>query len=278
MENSEEIFHVLQLDIIIGGKFSIYQHCYAIKLSNIGKKMARPTSMKTIGILGGMSNQATAEYYRMINNAVNKRLGGWEIAETIIQGVNFGNIEYFVRNNKWEEAKRYLEEKAIGAQNAGADLLICVSNTMHRVLEDISNIIDIPFIHIVDPTGRAIVDAGLSTIGLIGTKPAMESNYLSDRFKKRFDINIITPQESDQLLVDKIIFNELVKGNYQKSSKQTYINICQKLKDNGAQGIVLGCTEIFLLLKQEDIPEIPLFNTTELHVKAAVEIALEQKA
>ncbi len=240
--------------------------------------MARPTSMKTIGILGGMSNQATAEYYRMINNAVNKRLGGWEIAETLIQGVNFGNIEYFVRNNKWEEAKRYLEEKAIGAQNAGADLLICVSNTMHRVLEDISNIIDIPFIHIVDPTGRAIVDAGLSTIGLIGTKPAMESNYLSDRFKKRFDINIITPQESDQLLVDKIIFNELVKGNYQKSSKQTYINICQKLKDNGAQGIVLGCTEIFLLLKQEDIPEIPLFNTTELHVKAAVEIALEQKA
>jgi len=234
--------------------------------------------MKTIGILGGMSNQATAEYYRMINETVNKRLGGWDIAETLIQGVNFGNIEYFVRNNKWSEAKEYLEEKAIGAQNGGADLLICVSNTMHRVLNDISTIINIPFIHIVDPTGEAIVKAGFSTVGLIGTKPVMESNYLSDRFKKLFNINIIIPKENEQLLIDKIIFNELVKGNYRNSSKQKYIEICQKLKDNGAQGIILGCTEIFLLLKQDDIPEVPLFNTTELHVNAAVKMALDEIA
>ena len=236
--------------------------------------MIRPIPMKTIGILGGMSNQATAEYYRMINEAVNQRLGGWDIAETLIQGVNFGNIEYFVRNNKWDEARNYLEKKAIGIQKGGADLLICVSNTMHRVLDNIEKIIDIPFIHISDPTGKAIVQSGLSKAGLIGTKPVMEASYISDRFRGNFGIEIITPDKNEQVIIDQIIFDELVKGKIMESSKQKYIEVCNKLKDKGAQGVILGCTEIFLLIQQADIPEMPLFNTTELHVKAAVEMAL----
>lgn len=155
--------------------------------------MARPIPMKTIGILGGMSDQATAEYYRMINEAVNERLGNWDIAETLIQGVNFGNIEYFVRNGKWDEARDYLTKKAVGAEKGGADLLICVSNTMHRVLDNISDLVNIPFIHIVDPTGQAIVNAGLSKIGLIGTKSVMEASYISDRCKSKYGIVIVAP-------------------------------------------------------------------------------------
>jgi aspartate racemase len=232
--------------------------------------------MKTIGILGGMSNQATGEYYRMINEAVNERLGGWDIAETIIQGVNFGNIQYFIRNNKWEEAREYLEKKAIGARNAGADILICVSNTMHKVLDNISNVVDIPFLHISDPTGAAIVKAGLSKVGLIGTKPVMEADYISDRFRDGFNIEIVTPDEKDQVLVDSVIFDELVKGKIKAESKQAYIEVCRRMKDNGAQGVILGCTEIFLLIQQPDIPEMPLFNTTELHVKAVVDMALAE--
>lgn len=236
--------------------------------------MTRPMSMKTIGILGGMSNQATAEYYRMINETVNHRLGNWDIAETLIQGVNFGNIEYFVRNNKWDDARKYLTKKAVGAEQGGADLLICVSNTMHRVLDDISNQINIPFIHIVDPTGQAIVNAGLSNVGLIGTKSVMEASYIRDRYQSHYGIDIVTPDEENQILVDKIIFDELVKGKIIEASRRKYIEVCRRLIDRGAQGIILGCTEIFLLLRQSDIPEIPLFNTTELHVKAAVDMAL----
>lgn len=149
---------------------------------------------------------------------------------------------------------------------------------MHKVLDNISDLITIPFIHIVDPTGQALVNARLSKVGLIGTKVVMESNYLSDRYKSNYGIDIVTPDEENQVLVDKIIFDELVKGKIIEASRQEYIEICRRLKDRGAQGIILGCTEICLLLRQSDIPEIPLFNTTELHAKAAVDMAIEETA
>lgn len=245
------------------------------KMENKEDIMTRPTPMKTIGILGGMSNQATAEYYRMINALVNDRLGKWEIAETLIQGVNFGNIEYFVRNGKWDEAREYLEDKAVGAEKGGADFLICVSNTMHRVMDNISNVVSIPFIHIVDPTGQAIIDSGLNKIGLIGTKSVMEASYIKERYKSKFGIDIVTPDEEDQVLVDEIIFNELVKGKIEDASRQKYVEVCEKLREKDAQGVILGCTEIFLLLCQPDMPDFPMFNTTELHIKAVVDLALE---
>ena len=237
--------------------------------------MQRPTPMKTIGILGGMSNQATAEYYRMINEKVNNRLGGWEIGETLIQGVNFGNIEYYVRNKRWDEAREYIEEKAIAAEKGGADLLVCVSNTMHCVLDRMEEILSIPFIHISDPSGEAIKKLGLNKVGILGTKPVMEADYIKDRFKTKFDIELLSPNEADQVTVDSIIFDELVKGDIRAESKQHYVEISRRLLAQGAQGIILGCTEIFLLLTPEDLPEAPLFNTTELHVDAAVAFALQ---
>lgn len=239
-----------------------------------GIAMTRPSKMKTIGILGGMSNQATSEYYRMINELVNQRLGGWEIAETLIQGLNFGNIEYYVRNGLWDEARTYIEDKAIGAQSGGADMLLCVSNTMHCVLDRIDDLVDIPFIHISDPTGQTIKDAGLTKVGILGTKPVMEANYIKDRFKQKFDIEVISPSEDSQVTIDRIIFDELVRRDIKACSRDAYVTICEELVEQGAQGIILGCTEIFLLLKPEHLPQVPLFNTTELHVKAAVDLAL----
>jgi aspartate racemase len=233
----------------------------------------RPYPQKTIGILGGMSNRATVEYYNFINQAVNKRLGGWDIAETIIIGCNFGNIEYFVRQGEWDAAETYLLEKAKLAQAGGADILICMSNTMHKVLSRISDVISIPFIHIATPTAAAIKQQQLQTVALLGTLPVMAENYMREKYEE-VGINIIVPTNNQQIQIDKIIFDELVKNIVTPQSKQFYINICQNLVSRGAQGIILGCTEIFLLIKPEDFENLPLFNTTELHVDAVVNLAL----
>lgn len=235
----------------------------------------RPLPIKTIGILGGMSNQATAEYYRLINQAVNNRLGGWDIAETVIIGVNFGNIEYFVRNNLWIDAGEYLAQKAEAAERAGAELLVCVSNTMHRVADRFIRNVSIPFIHIADPTGRAIRAAGLVRVGLVGTKPVMSMPYLRDYYEKNFEVEIVVPSEEDQFEVDRIIFNELVRRELRTESKEFFLSVCDRLLKQGAQGLILGCTEIFLLISQNDRPAFPMFDTTALHVEAVVAHALD---
>ncbi|WP_198526436.1 aspartate/glutamate racemase family protein [Halarcobacter anaerophilus] len=163
---------------------------------------------------------------------------------------------------------------AVNVEKGGADFLICVSNTMHKVLDDISDTIKIPFIHIVDPTAEAIKKAGLKKVGLLGTKATMESSFFKDRFKNKHNIELIIPNEEEQKIIDEIIFNELVKGIISEDSRRKYIEISKKMNQQGAQGLILGCTEIFLLLRQSDIPNLPMFNTTELHVKAAVKFAL----
>jgi aspartate racemase len=235
--------------------------------------VSRPLRQKTIGILGGMSNQATAEYYRLLNVETNRRLGGWEIAETVIVGVNFGNIEYFVRNNLWTEAGDYLASKAIAAQAAGADFLICVSNTMHRVAPRFTRDLEIPFIHIADPTGQAMLRAGVKRVGLLGTKPVMSAGFLKDYYSAEFSVDVLVPDEDEQREVDRIIFDELVRGELVPSSRQTYVRVCEGMRARGADGIILGCTEIFLLLTQNDVPGLQIFDTTSLHVQAAVEHA-----
>jgi aspartate racemase len=226
--------------------------------------------MKTIGILGGMSNQATAEYYRLINAAVNERLGGWDIAETVIQGVNFGNIHYFIHNEMWDAAAVYLCGKAQGAERAGADLLICVSNTMHRVADAIKASVNIPFIHIADPTGAAIRRAGLTKVALLGTRPVMAASYLQDHYREHHGVTIVTPGDDEQCEIDRIIFDELVRRVIRPASKAFYLGVCERLRGQGAQGVILGCTEIFLLISQQDMPDFPVFDTTALHVAAAV--------
>lgn len=235
------------------------------------ERTARPLPQKTIGILGGMSNQATSEYYRMLNEGLNTRLGGWDNGEIVIVSVNFGNIEHFVRNGLWDEARTYLNEKIERLEQAGADVIACVSNTMHRVVEPIMANRTTPFIHIADPTAKEVRAAGLRKVGLIGTMPVMQSEELKKRYRDRFGIELLTPSPDDRTTVDRIIFNELVKRNLNRSSKAEYIRIVETLRQQGAEGIILGCTEIFLLIDQTDFSDFPVFDTTALHVKEIID-------
>lgn len=230
----------------------------------------RPLPQKTIGILGGMSDQATMAFYHKINQFTREKLGGWDIAEVIIQGVNFGNIEYFVRNDLWDEASDYLVNKAKLAEAGGADVLICVSNTMHKVMDDVQKAISIPFLHIADATSAAIQSKGIQKVGILGTKPIMADTYMSEYYKDKFNIEVLSPTKEDQTIIDQIIFDELVKGVFTPASKQEYVRISREMQSRGVQGIILGCTEIFMLLKPEDLPDLPLFDTAELHARAVV--------
>lgn len=235
----------------------------------------RPLKQKKIGLLGGMSAEATSEYYRAINAAVNARLGGREIAETIIVGVNFGNVEYWIRNEGWDALGDYLAEKAIAAERAGADFLICASNTVHRVYERFTRDIGIPFLHIADPTGAAIRAAGLKRILLLGTYPVMSASYMRDYYARNFGLEIMVPDEAERRDVDRIIFDELCKGEISPASKARYLEIADKYRAAGAEGLIMGCTEICLLIAQADRPDFPMFDTAGLHVEAAVKRALE---
>lgn len=235
--------------------------------------MSRPYKQKTVGILGGMSDRATVEYYQLINHAVNRRLGGYDIAETLIVGCNFGNIEYCVSNSRWDIAEKYLIGKAKQAEQGGADILICMSNTMHMVLGNLREHVSIPFLHIATPTAEAIHQKGLKKIALLGTKPVMSESYMVQQYQQT-GIEVVVPTLKQQDDINNIIFSELVKGVISLSSKQRYIDICHDLVSKGAQGIILGCTEIFLLIQEDDFDDLPLFNTTQLHVDAVVDAIL----
>jgi aspartate racemase len=240
-------------------------------------RMVRPLPLKTIGVLGGMSNQATAEYYRLLNERLNARLGGWDIGEIVTVSVNFGNIEHFVRREAWEDAHRYLSGKIDALERAGADVILCVSNTMHRVVEPIMAGRPTPFIHIVDPTGGAARRAGLKRLGLLGTMPVMRSDYLRKRYESHFGIDIVVPPVEDAEIVDRIIFDELVRRDLRAASKAEYLRIIDAMRKAGAEGIILGCTEMFLLVNQADRPAFPILDTTALHVDAAVEFVLDHR-
>jgi aspartate racemase len=234
----------------------------------------RPLTQKTIGVLGGMSNQATGEYYRMLNERLNVRHGGWDNGEIVIVSANFGNIEYFVRADKWDASKAYLAQKIDALEAAGADVILCVSNTMHRVVEPIMAERGTPFIHIADPTGAKIAHTGLKRVGLLGTAPVMNSLELANRYRSKFGVEVIAPSDDDQALVDRIIFDELVRRDLRPESKEAYLRVVEDLRRRGAEGVVLGCTEIFLLIGQADLPDFPVFDTAALHVEAAVDFAV----
>jgi aspartate racemase len=232
--------------------------------------------MKVIGILGGSSDQATAEYYRLLNQAVQKHLGGWNTAELVLNSMNFAVAEAWVRNGRWEEAGADLAARAASLERAGADLLICVSNTLHKVAEVFTAGLRIPFLHIVDPTAEAIRKAGLRRVGLLGTRPAMAADsHLGRRYAERFGIEIVVPDAAAQETVDRIIFDELCRGVFLPESRATYLEIIERVRARGAEGIILGCTEIPLLVTQADRPDLPMFDTAALHAEAAVALALE---
>jgi aspartate racemase len=229
--------------------------------------------MKTIGVLGGMSSQATGEYYRMINAGISSILGTWNTAELLLYSVNFANIEAFVRRNQWDDAADYLVAKAIQLEQGGADFIVMVSNTMHRVAPQIEAAIQIPLIHIVDVAAQEIKKHGISKVGVLGTKPVMEADFYRSRFRQH-DIEAISPSSEQCQIIDTIIFDELVFGTLKDESRNIYLDIMRDLAEQGAQGIVLGCTEIEMLVKPEDIPELLLFDTTALHCQKAVNLAL----
>ena len=234
----------------------------------------RPLPQKTIGVLGGMSDVATADYYRLINARLNAHHGGWDNAEVVVVSVNFGNIQHFVRNGLWDAARDYLAEKVDRLEGAGVDVVICATNTMHRVVAPIMAERRTPFIHIVDPTGAAVRAAGLRRVALLGTAPTMRSTEMAQRYAERFGVDVMAPTEADIAVVDRIIFDELVRSDIRPASQTEYLRVINALRTAGAEGVILGCTEIGLLIRQDNLPGFPIFDTTALHVEAAVAFAL----
>ena len=229
--------------------------------------------MKTIGVLGGMSGVATGEYYRRINEGINVHRGGHAAAELVLYSVDFAVIEGFIRDEQWDRAAEYLAERARRLERAGAEFLILATNTMHRVAAELQDAIGIPLIHIVDPTADAAAADGAKTLGLLGTVPVMEADFYRARFAD-FGFEILVPAERDRALVHRVIFEQLTRGIIDDRSRQDYLRIMRDLVARGAQGIVLGCTEISLLVAAPDMPGTVLYDTTALHVERAVRISL----
>lgn len=231
--------------------------------------------MKTIGIIGGSTDVATAEYYKLINSGIRARLGDMHTGEIIINSMDLHHSVRFLQHRLFDEAAAYLHHKAAGLERAGADFILCVSNTWHLSAPRFMQGVSIPFLHIVDPTARAIRADGWSKVGLLGTKTTMAGTFLSDRYKEDFGIDIVVPTEEDQDFIDRIIFEELSFANFTDDSRDRYLAIIDSLSARGCQGVILGCTEIPLLVKQADRPHIPMYDTMTLHVEAAVALALE---
>jgi aspartate racemase len=228
--------------------------------------------MRTIGLLGGMSWESTAEYYRLANELVRERLGGLHSAPLVLVSVDFAAIERLQMAGDWDQAGRLLAGEAARVQAAGADLLLLCTNTMHLVADQIEAAVSIPFLHLADATAQAARRAGVSRVGLLGTAFTMEQAFYRDRLAGH-GLDVLTPGAADRAEAHRIIYDELVLGDVRESSRDAYRAVIGRLVAAGAQGIVLGCTEIELLIGAADSP-VPVFPTTRLHIEAAVELAL----
>ncbi|MCP4166102.1 MAG: aspartate/glutamate racemase family protein [Chloroflexi bacterium] len=229
--------------------------------------------MKTIGLLGGMSWESTELYYRWINEGVKKRLGGLHSAQIALVSVDFQDIEVMQARGDWDEAGRTLTFAAAQIQAAGADFLVICTNTMHKVAPAITAIIDIPLLHIADATAEHIKAVGLGSVGLLGTSITMEQDFYRGRLSDVHGLNVLIPDDHDRQIIHTVIYEELVLGAVNKESRAAYLRIIDDLVRKGAEGIILGCTEITMLVQQEHTA-IPLFDTTALHAQAAVSLAL----
>ncbi len=229
--------------------------------------------MKTIGLLGGMSWESSLEYYRIVNELVRGRLGGHSSAKCVMYSVDFAEIERFQNAGDWTEAAYVLAAAGQGVQAAGADCLVLCTNTMHKIAGEIISQISIPFIHIADPTAEKIKAAGIQKIGLLGTDFTMSQAFYKGRLVQEHGLDVLIPNEENRATVHRIIYEELVMGEIKPESKEAYIQIINELIADGAEGIILGCTEIGLLVQDGDCDK-PLFDTTFLHAEAAVDFAL----
>lgn len=229
--------------------------------------------MRTIGLIGGMSWESTALYYRIINEGIRDRLGGLNSAKLLLYSVNFAELERLQHEERWEDAAAVLLESANALERAGADFILLCTNTMHLVADTLAGGIKCPLLHIADATGEAIRAAGISKVGLLGTRFTMERDFYAGRLRRRHGIDVIIPEQAARETIHRIIYDELCQGQVRAGSRDAYLEIVQVLVSSGAEAIILGCTEIGLLLGPGDT-NIPLFDTTWIHAGAAVRMAL----
>ncbi|MCP3665334.1 MAG: aspartate/glutamate racemase family protein [Gammaproteobacteria bacterium] len=229
--------------------------------------------MKTIGLLGGMSWESTAGYYRAVNEGVKRSLGGLHSAKVILNSVDFDPIEKLQHNGDWEGTAEILIEAAQSVQSAGADFLLICTNTMHKLAPQIEKAIDIPLLHIADATAEVLVSKGINIVGLLGTAFTMEQDFYKGRLIGKYGLDVLVPNDADREIIHDVIYRELCLGKTVASSKQEYLRIIQALSQQGAEVVILGCTEIGMLINQEDT-DVVLVDTTEIHAHKAVEYAV----
>ena len=230
--------------------------------------------MKTIGLLGGMSWESTATYYRLINEGVKRRLGGLHSAQIVLYSVDFEPIETLQHAGDWAATARILSQAARQVEAGGADFLLVCTNTRHKVAGDIVAAIDIPLVHIADATAEALQRMGVATVGLLGTAFTMEQDFYAGRLRERFGIDVLVPAAAERKAVHDIIYGELCLGAVRDSSRDRYLSIIDRLAGRGAEAVVLGCTEIGMLVTPE-FTDVPLVDTTAVHAARAVELALD---
>lgn len=230
--------------------------------------------MKTIGLIGGMSWESSLEYYRIINEFVRDKLGGLHSAKIVLYSFDLAQMNALQNEGNWDAAAQLLIGAAQRLERAGADVLAICTNTMHKVANQVQKNVDIPLLHIADATAENIKIKGLQKVGLLGTKFTMEEHFYKQRLTDKHGLDVIVPAEEERHIINHVIYDELCRGQVKPSSKETFRKIMQNLAANGAQGIILGCTEIGLLVDQQDV-QIPLFDTTAIHAKAVAQFALE---
>jgi aspartate racemase len=230
-------------------------------------------SQKVIGLIGGMSWESSAEYYRIINEKVRSRLGGLRSARCLMWSFDFGEIEALQHAGRWDDATAEMIDAARRLERGGADFIVICTNTMHRMADEIQAAIALPLLHIADPTAERIRAAGLRKVGLLGTAFTMEQPFYKGRLINRHGLDVLVPGEDDRALVHRVIYDELVQGRAEPQSRQAYREVITRLVERGAEAVILGCTEIMLLVQPGD-SAVPLYDTTAIHAEAAVDLAL----
>ena len=236
--------------------------------ANRGSETAR-----VIGLIGGMSWESSAEYYKFINQEVRRRLGPLRSAKLLMYSVDFGPIEQAQHAGRWDELAGMMEDGAIRLHRGGADCVVLCTNTMHKVADRVAAAVPVPFLHIADPVGRHAAQSGVKVLGLLGTRFTMEQPFMRERLEQEFGLQVLVPDEEGRADVHRIIYEELCAGVVSEASRSTYRRVITSLAQRGAQAVVLGCTEITLLIQQRD-SVLPVLDTTQLHAQAAVDFAL----
>jgi aspartate racemase len=233
----------------------------------------RSPPVKLIGFLGGMSWESSAEYYRLAKEEIRERCGGLHSADCLLRSVDFSEIEQLQHSGQWDQAGARLAQEARSLVTAGAELLVLCTNTMHKVADAITDAVDVPLVHIADATADAVHAQHLHTVGLLATAYTMEQDFYTGRLRDRHGLNVLVPSPEDRRVIHNVIYDELCMGIVTESSRDQYRQIMRKLVDHGAEGILLGCTEIDLLVRPDDT-SVPVFDTTRLHVQKAIQLAL----